>query len=143
MKNENEKIPTQIPPFQYSYSEMHHQEDEIDLYELWKTLWQGRWKVFFISITIFLVAFGYTLSVNPSYQAQVFFLPPSAEDIRELIILDHPAKKEPTGSPEEIYQTFQKNLQPILLFHLPFTTGGFRKESSAFSQAEAYIALLN
>jgi len=111
MKNENEKIPTQIPPFQYSYSEMHHQEDEIDLYELWKTLWQGRWKVFFISIIIFLVAFGYTLSVNPTYQAQVFFLPPSAEDIRELIILDHPAKKEPTGSPEEIYQTFQKNLQ--------------------------------
>jgi len=114
MKNENIQQGPQINPSQYGYPMPYQQEDEIDLYELWSAIWQRKQMIFFVSLMVALIAFAYVLMVKPIYKAEIFFLPPLAQDIQELNfqgIQDMDVASIARVSPEKVYQEFQKNLQ--------------------------------
>ena len=55
--------------------EKYLQEDEIDLRELFKTLWKKRVFIVVFTILITLVAFLYTLIKNPNpiYEGKIYF----------------------------------------------------------------------
>ncbi|MCH2281455.1 MAG: Wzz/FepE/Etk N-terminal domain-containing protein, partial [SAR324 cluster bacterium] len=73
----------QMAPYPSPYPQ-HFEDDTIDLYELWITLWNKKWLV--ISVT-FITALGsvvYALLAPQIYRAEALLLPPRAKDILPL-----------------------------------------------------------
>lgn len=47
------------------------QDDEIDLFELFETLWDGKWLISAFVVLAAVIGFGYTQVASPSYQVSV------------------------------------------------------------------------
>ena len=62
--------------------------DEIDLFELFESLWKEKILIVAITFVITLIGVGYALSIPPTYQASVQMLPPSQSDLAELAKFD-------------------------------------------------------
>ena len=63
-------------------------DDEIDLFELFESLWKEKVLIVAITFVITLIGVGYALSIPPTYQASVKMLPPSQSDVAELVKFD-------------------------------------------------------
>jgi len=63
-------------------------DDEIDLFELFESLWKEKVLIVAITFVITLIGVGYALSIPPTYQASVKMLPPSQSDLAELVKFD-------------------------------------------------------
>jgi len=66
----------------------HYADDEIDLFELFESLWKEKVLIVAITFVITLIGVGYALSIPPTYQASVQMLPPSQSDVAELAKFD-------------------------------------------------------
>ena len=60
-------------------------EDEtIDLYELWITLWNKKWLVIAVTVIAALGSVVYALQQPSIYQAEALLIPPGVEDLKSL-----------------------------------------------------------
>ena len=60
------------------------EDDTIDLYELWITLWNKKWLVIAVSFFAALGSVVYALQLPLVYKAEALLLPPSAKNIQSL-----------------------------------------------------------
>jgi LPS O-antigen subunit length determinant protein (WzzB/FepE family) len=60
------------------------EDDTIDLYELWTTLWSKRWLVIGVTAVAALGSVVYALLAPQIYKAEAFLLPPSATDLKSI-----------------------------------------------------------
>ncbi len=60
------------------------EDDTIDLYELWITLWNKKWLVIAVTVIAALVSVVYALQLTPIYKAEALLLPPSATDVKSV-----------------------------------------------------------
>ena len=81
-----EKDPSQVPQYvQYAppYAQP-FEDDTIDLFELWITLWNKRWLVIGVTAVAALGSVVYALLQPPVYKAEALLLPPKAKDVQSL-----------------------------------------------------------
>ena len=60
------------------------EDDTIDLYELWITLWNRKWLVIAVTVIAALGSVIYALLQPPVYKAEALLLPPRVEDLKSL-----------------------------------------------------------
>ena len=60
------------------------EDDTIDLYELWITLWNKMWLVIVVTVIAALGSVVYALLVPQIYKAEALLLPPSAKDVKSI-----------------------------------------------------------
>jgi len=60
------------------------EDDTIDLYELWITLWNKKWLVIAVTVIAALGSVVYALQQPPIYKAEALLLPPKAENVQSL-----------------------------------------------------------
>ena len=60
------------------------EDDTIDLYELWNTLWNKKWLVIAVTVIAALGSVVYALQQPPIYKAEALLLPPKAKDVQSL-----------------------------------------------------------
>ena len=60
------------------------EDDTIDLYELWITLWNKKWLVIAVTVIAALGSVVYALLQPPIYKAEALLLPPKAKDVQSL-----------------------------------------------------------
>ena len=75
------------PPQHTQYAPPYSQpieDDTIDLYELWITLWSKKWLVIAVTIIAALGSVVYALQQTPIYKAEALLLPPKAKDVQSL-----------------------------------------------------------
>ena len=60
------------------------EDDTIDLYELWITLWNKKWLVIVVTVIAALGSVVYALLQPPIYKAEALLLPPKAKDVLSL-----------------------------------------------------------
>ena len=95
-------------------------DDTIDLYELWNTLWNKKGLIIAVTVIAALGSVVYALQQPPIYRAEALLLPPGAKDIQSLNI---PGVKGGTSekgvggvdgmqkiNPENVFAKFKQNL---------------------------------
>lgn len=90
-----------------------HEEDEINLFELWQALVKQKNTIFGVTVIITMLAVLYVLLVTPIYKAETIFLPPSNSDIHVLRVKD--VKDVKDVSVETVYALFRENLGSIAI----------------------------
>ena len=60
------------------------EDDTIDLYELWITLWNKKWLVIGVTVIAALGSVVYALLQPPVYKAEALLLPPKEKDVQSL-----------------------------------------------------------
>jgi len=60
------------------------EDDTIDLYELWITLWNKKLLVIAVTVIAALGSVVYALQQPPIYKAEALLLPPKAKDVQSL-----------------------------------------------------------
>jgi chain length determinant protein (polysaccharide antigen chain regulator) len=60
------------------------ENDTIDLYGLWITLWNKKWLVIVVTVIAALGSVSYALLAPQIYKAEALLLPPKAEDVQSL-----------------------------------------------------------
>ena len=60
------------------------EDDTIDLYELWITLWNKKLLVIGVTVIAALGSVVYALQLTPIYKAEALLLPPKQKDIQSL-----------------------------------------------------------
>ena len=60
------------------------EDDNIDLYELWITLWNKKWLVIAVTVIASLGSVVYALKQPSVYKAEALLLPPRVEDLKSL-----------------------------------------------------------
>ena len=81
------------------------EDDTIDLYELWITLWSKRWLVIGVTVVAAIGSVVYALLQPPVYKAEALLLPPKAKDVQSLNV-----KGVPGASAAGVFSAFNKNL---------------------------------
>lgn len=69
-----------------------HYEDEIDLFELWQTIWSQKWLIIGLTLIVSTLAAVYSISLPKVYKAEVALLPPLQQDIEEINFSIEPTK---------------------------------------------------
>ena len=106
---DNAKNQNQTP--QYVQHSNPLEDDSIDLYELWITLWSKRWFVIGVTIVAALGSVFISLRKPHIYKAETLILPPKAEDI-QLLNLVTPQRNELTRvNAENVFASFKDNLR--------------------------------
>lgn len=84
MKKENNQSTSQVNPAQYGYPLMYQQEDEIDLYEVFSSIF-SQWRLL-LSITLggTFLAIIYALFMSPQYDVTVKIAKPTKERIKAI-----------------------------------------------------------
>ena len=65
----------------------HFEDDTIDVYELWITLWKKKWIVIAVTVVTALGSIVYALQLPLVYKAEALLLPPKAKDIQSMNVL--------------------------------------------------------
>ena len=60
------------------------EDDTIDLYELWITLWSKKWLVIGVTVIAALGSVVFALLQPPVYKAEALLLPPKAKDVKSV-----------------------------------------------------------
>ena len=81
------------------------EDDTIDLYELWITLWSKRWLVIGVTAVAAIGSVVFALLQPPVYKAEALLLPPKAKDVQSLNV-----KGVPGASAAGVFSAFNKNL---------------------------------
>ena len=68
-----------VAPYQQQF-----EDDTIDLYELWITLWNKKWLVIAVTVIATLGSVVYVLRLQQIYKAEALLLPPKAKDVQSL-----------------------------------------------------------
>jgi len=83
-------------------------EDEINLLDLWRVLWQRKMIVLGTALAAAIMAVAYALLATSVYKAEAFLLPPSAQNVQGLNVQGLNVQGY---TPEQVYDLFIRNLQ--------------------------------
>ena len=86
--------------------------DEIDLFELFESLWKEKVLIVAITFVITLIGGGVAFSLSPTYEASLQMLPPSKSDVAELAkfdILNSSQSKSQSQSFNDFLQILKSN----------------------------------
>ena len=91
------------------------ENDTIDLYELWITLWKWKWLVIAVTVVAALWSIVYALQLKHTYKVETLLLKPKKKDIQLLnflgIQIDNPQRPNSTRfSPTAVFDKFKQNL---------------------------------
>ena len=90
------------------------EDDTIDLYELWITLWNKKWLVIAVTVIAALVSVVYALRAAQIYKAEALLLPPSASDVKSINLQGVQETQGTQGtqgvSSAEAFASFKTNL---------------------------------
>ena len=97
----------------------HFEEDTIDLYELWITLWNRKWLVIAVTVVAAMGSIVYAQQLQRVYKAEALLLPPKAKyfmsinvsGITETNILDTGIKLDSEFKSEQVFKEFKQNLK--------------------------------
>ena len=70
----------------HSYPQ-HFEDDSIDFYELFLSLWKRKWLVIGVTVVGALGSIVYDLQLPLVYKAEALLLPPKAKDIQSMNVL--------------------------------------------------------
>ena len=63
------------------------EDDTIDLYDLWTSLWKRKWLIIAVTVVTALGSIVYALQLQRIYKAEALLLPPKAKNIQLLNVL--------------------------------------------------------
>ncbi|WP_030141009.1 LPS O-antigen chain length determinant protein WzzB [Pseudomonas fluorescens] len=86
-------------------------EDEIDLIALVRGLWAQKWLIIAITLLVTAGAAAYAFLSKPVYEAKLFIMPPTQNDIAELNYGRGKSNELDTYSIGHVYGVFTRNLQ--------------------------------
>lgn len=137
MKNENKPDQVQVNPAQYGYPMVYQQEDEIDLYDLFSSIF-SQWKMIAaITFVGTLLAIIYVLVAPRQYEAIVQVARPEMADIKVLSVRGYEAY-----TPEKIFVKYYEQLRSAEIFKVFLKEKGWYKEqSSDLSEEELFLSL--
>ena len=114
------------------YPSPYHQyfeEDTIDLYKLWLTLWKRKWLVIAVTVVAALGSIVHTLQLQRIYKAEALLLPPKVKDVQLLNVLviqqsivGSKNSNLTINSVETVFGKFKQNLKSRTL-HKKFIQG--------------------
>ncbi|PKH16638.1 chain-length determining protein [Pseudomonas sp. 43NM1] len=84
--------------------------DEIDLFVLVRALWLQKWMVVGVAIFVTLAAAVYAFTAKPLYEAKIYMLPPTQNDIADFNYGRTLNSDLPPFSVKDIYDVFARNL---------------------------------
>ena len=92
------------------------EDDTIDLYELWITLWNKRWLVIGVTVVAGIGSVVYALLQPPVYKAEALLLPPRVEDLKSMNFPGVPVSENIVGEPygigvNAVFAAFKKKSQ--------------------------------
>lgn len=90
-------------------------DDEIDLIELVRGLWAQKWLILGITLLVTVGAGLYAFLSKPVYEAKLFIMPPTQNDIAELNYGRGKSTELSPYSIEYVYEVFARNLQSASL----------------------------
>jgi len=98
----------------------HLEDDTIDLYELWITIWNRKWFIIVLTVVAALGSIVYTLQLQRIYKVEALLLPPKAKDVQLLDvigIIERNRENKPTGISvsDAVFGKFKKNLNSLNL----------------------------
>jgi len=110
----------QTVPYPSPYPQQ-FEDDTIDFYELWITLWNRKWLVIAVTVVAALGSIVYALQLQVIYKAEALLLPPKKKDIQSLNSfgpqllgnerLTRIDKKDVTGpAADAVFSKFKQNL---------------------------------
>jgi len=70
----------QTVPYLSPYPQ-HFEDDSIDLYELWISLWKSKWLVIAVTLVASIGSIAYAVQLQRIYKAEALLLPPKEKDI--------------------------------------------------------------
>lgn len=86
-------------------------EDEIDLIALAHGLWAQKWLIIAITLLVTAGAAAYAFLSKPIYEAKLFIMPPTQNQIAELNYGRGKSTELDTYSIKHVYDVFARNLQ--------------------------------
>ena len=87
------------------------EDDTIDLYELWITLWNKKWLVIAVTVIAALGSVVYALLQQPIYKAEALLLPPTLKDVQSLNVKGIQGVQGVQGvTTEAAFSAFKNNL---------------------------------
>ena len=90
-----------------------HNEDEINLFDLWQALVRQKKSIFSVTAVITFIAILYAFLASPIYKSESTFLPPSDNDIQVLRVKD--VKDVKDVNINTVYAKFRENLGSIYI----------------------------
>lgn len=84
--------------------------DEIDLFVLIKALWVQKWIVVGVTVLVSLAAIVYAYTAKPVYEAKIYMLPPTQNDIADFNYGRALNSDLPPYSVKDVYDVFARNL---------------------------------
>jgi len=100
------------------YPQQFEEEDTIDLYALWTTLWNRKWLVIAVTLVSTLCSIVYSQQLRSIYKGEALLLPPKLKDIQSMNFLVF--KQFNGGNPgitaNEVFSKFKQNLTLITLY---------------------------
>jgi len=85
-------------------------DDEIDLFELLGTIYNGKYIIIAVTLICLLLAGGAAWWMTPVYSSRVHFLPPLEIDIQEINKFARVETKSKSFKVDELFQVFLENL---------------------------------
>ncbi len=105
----NNSIPVSEPQIVYThYRQQPHEDDEINLLELWRVLVRKKRLLVGITLAVTLAVSAYAFFAPPFYKAEIFLLPPLAKDVHGL---NFQALNINEHSSASVYNLFVRNLR--------------------------------
>ena len=97
----------------------HFENDTIEIYELWISLWNMKWLVIAVTVVAAIGSIVYALQQQNVYKAEALLLPPKEKDIQSLnligiraTVIEETANKiRDALNPEKIFSRFKENLK--------------------------------
>jgi chain length determinant protein (polysaccharide antigen chain regulator) len=86
------------------------EDDTIDLYELWITLWNKKWLVIAVTVIAALGSVVYALQLPPIYKAEALLLPPSATDVKSVNLQGVQGVQGINSNTATAFSAFKNNL---------------------------------
>lgn len=87
-----------------------HFDDEIDLYELWQTIWSQKWLILAITALTSVLAVIYALNATQTYQTEASLLPPNTAQIESIRLSELSGFDITRPTQESVYQTYIEKL---------------------------------
>ncbi len=106
------------------------EDDTIDLYELWITLWSKRWLVIGVTVIAALVSVVYALLQPAVYKAEALLLPPKAKDVKSVNL---------TLNKDDSSGKWETQLRRVSGITVSEAFGNFKKNLSSRSLQKKFI----
>ena len=109
-----------MTPYPSAYP-LHFEDDTIDLYDLWISLWKRKWLIIAVTVVTALGSIVYALQLQSIYKAEALLLPPKEKNVQFLNVIGIQIKNQggqsATGiSANTVFSKFKQNLSSRTLY---------------------------